>query len=75
MQTPQSIVEHQPRFKADAWKDYSITELGSTVAFFVKRASHRTEPAKAAKDLTDAQNYLDMLQAHVTDAKAQHASV
>lgn len=70
MKTPESIVQHQARFKADAWKDYSIVELGNAISFFVKRAAHRTEMEKAAKDLTDAQNYLDMLQAHVTAAKA-----
>lgn len=67
---PLSLVEHQSKYKDGAWHDYSVSELGGIVAFFVKRASHRTDMDKRAKDLLDAQNYLDMIQAHVDEVKA-----
>ncbi len=65
MKTPASLVEHEIDYKPDAWKSYTIAELGNIVAFFVKRAGHRSDPKKAEKDLTDAQNYLDMIQSHI----------
>lgn len=68
---PKSLEEHQPKYLADAWRLYSLAELGNTVAFFIKRATHRLKPEQAAKDVQDAQNYLDMMQAHVNDAKAK----
>jgi hypothetical protein len=74
LKTPSSIASYEHKYKADAWNHYSIGELGGIVAFFVKRASHRTDRVERDKDLTDAQNYLDMMQAHVTAAKTSQAS-
>lgn len=68
MNTPATISAHDSKFKTDAWKEYTPAELGAWVSLLVKRASHRASPEKAGKDLTDAQNYLDMLQAHVDEA-------
>lgn len=69
LKTPESLIEHESKYRADAWKSYSIAELGGIVAFFVKRASHRSDPDMAEKDLSDAQNYLDMIQVHVLAAR------
>ncbi len=68
METPASLLPHEPKYKPDAWKEYSIAELGGIVAFFVKRSAMRANPKAAEKDLTDAQNYLDMIQAHLDAA-------
>jgi hypothetical protein len=68
METPASIVPHADKSKPDAWENYSLLELGSIIHFFVKRAGHRTDPAKKAKDLKDARNYLAMMQAHIDAA-------
>jgi hypothetical protein len=65
MKTPDSIAEHQQKYHANAWRQYSAAELGQWVALLVKRAGHWTEAARRAKDLKDAQNYLNMLQAHI----------
>ena len=69
MKTPKSIEKYQPEYHLLAWQEYTIMELGAWVHLFVKRATHRTEQAKKDKDLTDAQNYLDMIQAHIDAAR------
>jgi hypothetical protein len=71
-ETPKSIEEHQDRYLRDAWHEYTLQELGFFVYFFVKRAGLRNivvDKAKVAKDLTDAQNHLDMMQAKLNHAK------
>ncbi len=70
MKTPESIVQHAARFNDNAWKQYTPAELGDFVHLLIKRSAHRTEPAKRTKDIDDAQNYLNMLQAHVDAARA-----
>jgi hypothetical protein len=61
---------HAIDYKDQAWKQYSIEELGQWVHLFVKRASHRTNGEKRDKDLYDAQNYLLMIQEHINQARA-----
>ena len=63
MKTPDAIKEHAHRFKSDAWKQYTISELAMWVHLLRKRAEHRTEPEKAEKDRADADNYEAMLMA------------
>ena len=70
MNTPESIIPHAPKYNDRAWEQYSLQELGNWVHLFAKRATHRTDADKRAKDLTDAQNYLDMMQAHLNDLRA-----
>jgi len=71
LKTPDSIEEHQPKYKSSAWKEYTLQELGMWVHLFVKRAKHRKDTQKRAKDLTDAQNYLNMMQAHLDLARQE----
>jgi len=68
-ETPQSCESHQSDYKAKAWEIYSLEKLGSIVDFFVMRAAHRTNLVKREKDLTDAQNYLNMMQSKLTEEK------
>lgn len=68
--TPSSCIEHQPKYKDGIWKEYTLMELGFWVHLFSKLAEHRTDVEKARKDLTDAQNYLDMMH-EVLKAKKQ----
>ena len=56
------IEEHQPDYKKDVWKKYSIQELGMWVHLFHKRAPHRTVLEKQQKDFYDAKNYLWMIE-------------
>ncbi len=63
--TPESIIEHQSKYQNYAWRQYTVAELGQWVHLLVKRAGHRTDLAKKNKDLVEAQNYLDMMQAHI----------
>jgi hypothetical protein len=67
--TPDSIIKDEPNYQPAAWQDYTLAELGSWVHLFVKRAGMRDNPAKKAKDLADAQAYLDMMQAQLDAAK------
>jgi hypothetical protein len=69
METPKSIVEHNKDYKDNAWQQYTIEELGNWVHLLAKRATHRTDIAKRFKDLTDAQNYLNMIQEHLNSLK------
>jgi len=59
------LEKHQPDYKAKAYREYSIVELGNIIAFFVKRASHRVEIGKMTKDVYDAKNYLAMMEQKV----------
>ena len=63
METPSSIAEHQADYRDGAWEEYTCEELVQWVSLLVKRATHRGNPDKRAKDLRDARNYLDMLEA------------
>ena len=68
-ETPQQIVPHQADYKTKAWEMYSLAELGWWVHLLTKRAEHRQNAEKRAKDLYDAQNYLTMMQAKLDDLK------
>lgn len=68
-QTPNSAVVHESKFKPQAWEAYSLQELGQWVHLFAKRSEHRVDANKKAKDLEDAQNYLDMMQARLDALK------
>lgn len=68
--TPDQIKEHSENYKDGAWRNYSIDELAGWVNNLSKRALHRSTETtesrqKARKDITDARNYLAMIEAHV----------
>lgn len=69
VQTPESAAAHESKFKPQAWEAYSLQELGQWVHLFAKRSEHRADDEKRAKDLQDAQNYLDMMQAKLNSLK------
>ena len=56
------IEEHQKDYIPEIWKEYTIGELGMWVSLLTKRAGHRANEEKRAKDLHDAANYLWMLE-------------
>lgn len=56
------IEQHQEDYKKEAWKQYTINELGAWIYLFHKRSSHRKIQEKARKDLHDAKNYLWMIE-------------
>jgi hypothetical protein len=56
------LKKHEKDYKKEAWKQYSIKELGMWVHLFAKRSTHRSDEAKRLKDLYDAQMYLGMIQ-------------
>jgi hypothetical protein len=68
-ETPASAVPHEPDYKPNAWEAYTLAELGWWVHLFAKRSEHRADAAKREKDLTDAQNYLDMMQSKLNELK------
>ena len=68
-ETPQGCVEHQPKYKAKAWEDYSFHDLGMWVHVLGTRAGHRSDATKKAKDIQDAQNYLDMMQSKLNEVR------
>lgn len=65
MKTPESIKGHSRKYCNHSWMEYSIAELGWWVHLLIERASHRNDLGKRAKDVEDAQNYLNMMQAHI----------
>lgn len=65
VKTPESIKPHSDDYKKGAWTDYDLMELGMWVHLLVKRSSHRSNLEKRGKDLRDARNYLDMMEAQV----------
>ena len=67
--TPESIKCHSTDYSSRSWCEYTPQELGQWVHLLLLRARHRVSPVKAEKDIYDAQNYLNMLQAHVDAAK------
>ena len=67
--TPARLAEHAEKYTPLAWRDYSLQELGNWVHLLVKRANHRADTEKRAKDLHDAENYLEMMRAHIEAAK------
>ena len=69
METPKSIEAHQDDYKPQAWEAYTFGELGTWVHLLATRAGHRSNPEKRKKDLQDAQNYLDMMQANLNALK------
>ena len=68
-ETPQSCQVNQPDYKAQAWEAYSLHDLGMWVHLLATRAEHRINPVKKAKDLQDAQNYLNMMQSKLDAIK------
>ena len=67
--TPKEIQSHQGDYNSGAWELYSLAELGQWVHLLTKRAEHRTNLAKKDKDLTDASNYLAMMQSKLVEMK------
>ena len=68
---PESIKEHQSKYKEGIWQTYSVHELGMWVHLFLKRAKHRSDKTKARKDVMDAQNYLNMMQSKVDEVRKE----
>jgi hypothetical protein len=64
-----SIEQHAADYKANAWDQYTLQELGAWVHLLAKRAEHRDNAEKRAKDLYDAQNYLNMMQEKLSALK------
>ena len=62
-QTPESIKERSADYQNRSWEDYTLQELGNWVHLLAKRSQHRSNEDKKRKDLEDAQNYLNMMQA------------
>lgn len=64
-----TIDEHQHKFVSEAWRDYTIAELGNIVEFYIKRAGHRRYPEDVKNDLRDARNYLYFIELKVVQAE------
>lgn len=67
MGTPEEIKIHSQNFHNGSWRNYTFQELGNFVHLLTKRANHRTDANKAIKDLTDAKNYLIMMEAKLEE--------
>jgi hypothetical protein len=61
MKNPKQIEEHAHKFTPAAWTQFTVAELSMWAHLLRKRAGMRTEPHKAAKDRTDADNYEAMM--------------
>jgi len=69
LSTPERCEPHQVDYKPRAWEAYTLAELGWWVHLLTKRAGHRSNAEKRAKDLYDAKNYLSMMEAKLEEAK------
>jgi len=67
LESGEFLQEHANKYKTDAWREYTPQELANWVINLGKRATHRTDPKKAKKDLRDAENYLLMLQSWLNE--------
>jgi hypothetical protein len=67
---PDSLAPHAQDYKPGVFAEYTFDELGMWVHNLAKRATHRDNPEKRDKDLRDAQNYLDIMQAKLNALKA-----
>jgi len=68
------LEKHESKYLPNAFDVYTGMELGAWVHLFLIRSEHRNlnHPdglAGAQKDVTDAQNYLNILQDRVSKAK------
>jgi len=66
---PEGCEPHQADYKPHAWENYTLAELGWWIHLLTKRAEHRSNPEKRAKDLHAAENYSSMIQAKLEEAK------
>lgn len=57
----EALAKNEANYNPEAWKNYSLAELCGWVENLTKRSTHRSNEEKKSKDLTDAQNYLDMI--------------
>ncbi len=71
---PAQFDSHQADYKGEAWRAYTLQELGMWVHLFAKRAEHRRDSFKRAKDINDARNYLSLMGAYL-DAVERGESV
>lgn len=62
---PESCKPHEADYTPGSWESYTIEELAMWVVLLTKRASHRLNDVKRAKDLRDAQNYAAFLQTKI----------
>ena len=69
VETAAGLAAHKADHKPQAWEAYAVDEHGQWVHLLSKRAEHRDNEEKKAKDLHDAQNYLDMMQARLNAQK------
>lgn len=67
--SPASILPHAKDYRECTWVEWEKWELAMWVHLFSKRAHQRSNREKQIKDLKDAQNYLDMLQAKLNADK------
>lgn len=73
VQAPEQIEPHAADYARDAWREYTMIELGNWVSLLTKRAGHRVPGPKRQKDLQDARNYLAMMEAHVRHVETDGA--
>jgi hypothetical protein len=66
-----SIKDHEKDYKPEAWKNYTIAELGWWIHLLAKRSKHRNNQEKRKKDLYDASNYFWMLQQKLEEYKEE----
>ena len=66
MQTPESILKSEGKYKPDAWHEYTVAELAMWAHLLRKRAGMRVEKEKSQKDIGDALAYEEMMRAKLS---------
>ena len=64
-----NIEAYDNDYTPDAWKNYTMAELGQWVHLLYVKAGHRTNGTKRQKDIQDAKNYLEMMRRKLEEVK------
>ena len=63
--TPPDVAAQEPKFLPDAWRNYTVEELGFAIAFSLKKSKHRSDKVAARRSVAHARAYADMIAAWV----------
>jgi hypothetical protein len=64
--TPPDVAAQEPKFLPDAWRNYTVEELGFAIAFSLKKSKHRSDKAASRRSVAHARAYADMILSYIS---------